>query len=190
MIWDWRVLNFELGIAQAERDGTCLALGDSRILWNLEIQTVSVTWACLLAIATRLLNVYYAITNIIHKHSLASPWYTSSRTFFPFAHPPTPTLPRSTLHLIPHPTQPVEEDRWRGFIRPLHRPSPRGSVDIMSPASPRPIDYRLGLCSTWDCANTRKICSLRLFDFWIGRCTDWHYIITSFFFFFENGHLV
>ena len=37
----------------------------------------------------------------------------------------------------------VEEVRWKGFILPLHRPSPRGEVDLPSTSSAHPVDYRL-----------------------------------------------
>ena len=53
---------------------------------------------------------------------------------FSFAHPPTPVL-SVTLRLKPNP---VEEDWWKWFIRPVHHPSPHGAVDVKSTT---PIDY-------------------------------------------------
>jgi len=38
-----------------------------------------------------------------------------------------------------------------GFIRPLHRPSPRGAVDLPSTPSVHPVDYRLDSCSYLSC---------------------------------------
>jgi len=91
-------------------------------------------------------------TSLIN-HSLASPQYISSRTFFPFPHPPTPII--ITLHLIfrlaPKPN-PVEEDRWKGFIRPLHRLSPHGAVDVKSPASTYLVNHWVGLHITFPLA--------------------------------------
>ena len=58
---------------------------------------------------------------------------------FSFAHPPTPVL-SVNLHLKPNL---VEEDQWKGFIRPVHRPSPRGAVDIKSTTPTHPVDYRV-----------------------------------------------
>jgi len=55
---------------------------------------------------------------------------------FSFAHPPTPVL-SVTLHLKPNP---VEENWWKGFICPVHRPLPRGAVDVKSTT---PIDYQV-----------------------------------------------
>jgi hypothetical protein len=85
----------------------------------------------------------YAISNAILKSSprLASTRRARLGPFFPFPHPPTPVLSPYILYL-PNPS-PVEEDRWKGgFIRPVHRPSPRGAVDVKSPASMHPVDYR------------------------------------------------
>ena len=71
------------------------------------------------------------ITNTIINDSLTSPPCASSPAPFSFAHPPIPVL-SVNLRLKPNP---VEEDRWKGFIRPVHRPSPR--------APTHPIDYRV-----------------------------------------------
>jgi hypothetical protein len=38
---------------------------------------------------------------------------------------------------------PVEEVWWKEFILPLHRPSPRGEVNLPLTSSVHPIDYRL-----------------------------------------------
>jgi hypothetical protein len=82
----------------------------------------------------------YAISNAILKSSprLASMRRARLGPFFPFPHPPTPVLSPYILYL-PNPS-PVEEDRWKGgFIRPVHRPSPHGAVDVklVSPSSPQ-----------------------------------------------------
>ena len=79
------------------------------------------------------------ITNTIINDSLASPPCASSPAPFSFAHPPTPVL-SVTLCLKPNP---VEEDRWKGFIRRVHRPSPRGAVDVKSTTPTHPVDYRV-----------------------------------------------
>jgi hypothetical protein len=84
----------------------------------------------------------YAISNTILKSlpRLASMRRARLGPFFPFPHPPTPVLSPHILYL-PNPS-PVEEDRWKGgFIRPVHRPSPHGAVDVKSPASMHPVDY-------------------------------------------------
>jgi len=86
----------------------------------------------------------YAISNTILKSSprLASMRRAHLGPFFPFPHPPTPVLSPYILYL-PNPS-PVEEDQWKGgFIHPVHRPSPRGAVDVKSPASTHPIDYQV-----------------------------------------------
>jgi hypothetical protein len=86
----------------------------------------------------------YAISNTILKSSpcLASMRRARLGPFFPFPHPPTPVLSPYILYL-PNPSL-VEEDRWKGgFIRPVHRPSPHGAVDVKSPAFMHPVDYRV-----------------------------------------------
>jgi hypothetical protein len=51
-----------------------------------------------------------------------------------------------TLHHLPIlKPNPVEENRWKGFMRPVHQPLPRGAVDVMSSASTHPPDYRVRL---------------------------------------------
>ena len=93
------------------------------------------------------------ITNTIINDSLASPPCASSPAPFSFAHPPTPVL-SVTLCLKPNPV----EDQWKGFIRPVHHPSPRGAVDVKSTTPTHPIDYRLThQLFTCDGANIRKI---------------------------------
>ena len=93
------------------------------------------------------------ITNTIINDSLASPPCASSPALFSFAHPPTPVL-SVTLRLKPNP---VEEDQWKGFIRPVHRPSPRGAVNIKSTTPTHPVDYRVNTLNfTCDGVNIRK----------------------------------
>ena len=77
------------------------------------------------------------ITNTIINNSLALCPCTSSPALFSFAHPPTPVL-SVTLHLKPNL---VEEDQWKGFIHPVHRPSPYGAVDVKLTTPMHPIDY-------------------------------------------------
>jgi len=64
------------------------------------------------------------ITNIIHKSEF------STRLVSAFSiSPPTHSYITMALHHLPIlKPNPVEEDRWKGFIRPVHRPSPRGAV--------------------------------------------------------------
>jgi len=82
------------------------------------------------------------ITNTIINHSLASPPCASSPALFLL-----PTLPLlyylSPCVLFPLKPNPVEEDWWKGFIRPVHRPSPRGVVDVKSTTPTHPVDYRV-----------------------------------------------
>ena len=77
---------------------------------------------------------------------------------FSFPHPPTPVLLSPYILYVPLNPSPVEEDRWKGgFIRPVHRPSPRGAVDVKSPASTHPVDYRVNpLVFICDGANIHK----------------------------------
>ena len=79
------------------------------------------------------------ITNTIINDSLASPPCTLSLAPFSFAHPPTPVL-SVTLCLKPNL---VEEDQWKGFICPVHHPSPHGAVDVKSTTPMHPIDYQV-----------------------------------------------
>jgi len=97
------------------------------------------------------------ITNTIINHSLASPPCASSPALFLL-----PTLPLlyylSPCVLFPLKPNPVEEDWWKGFIRPVHRPSPRGAVDVKSTTPTHPVDYQVNtLVFTCDGANIRKI---------------------------------
>ena len=82
------------------------------------------------------------ITNTIIKSfpHLASMRLVSGLFLFP--HPPTPVL--SPCILYPPKPNPVGEDWWKGFIHPVHRPSPRGTFNVMSPVSMHPVDYRAG----------------------------------------------
>jgi len=88
-------------------------------------------------------NVFIVLwlTSLISNITLKScPRLASMRLVsgpFSFAHPPTPVY-LSPYILHPLKPNPVEEDWWKGFIRPVHRPSPRGAVDIKSPASTHP----------------------------------------------------
>ena len=93
------------------------------------------------------------ITNTIINDSLASPPCASSPALFSFAHPPTPVL-SVTLHLKPNP---VEEDQWKGFIHPVHRPSPHGAVNVKSTTPTHPVDYRVNTLNfTCDGTNIHK----------------------------------
>jgi hypothetical protein len=84
------------------------------------------------------------ITNIIHKSfsRLVSMRLVSDLFYFP-THPLLYYHIASSTSLTQ--TQPGKGGLVEGFIRPVHRPSPRGAVDIMSPASTHPIDYRARL---------------------------------------------
>jgi len=97
------------------------------------------------------------ITNTIINDSLASPPCALSPALFLL-----PTLPLlyylSPCVLFPLKPNPVDEDWWKGFIRPVHRPSPRGAVDVKSTTPTHPVDYRVNtLVFTCDGANIRKI---------------------------------
>ena len=77
--------------------------------------------------------------------------------FFP--HPPTPLyIHLTTLHTHLHTILSGRGGPLEGFIRPLHRPSPRGAVDLPSTPSVHPVDYRLDLYSYLHAtADIRKI---------------------------------
>ena len=109
-------------------------------LTKMETPMWHVTWACLLvdsAIATclsYLINSFILSLSQSTRHCLTLPPYALSQTFFLF-----PTHPHLHHHLLaphtyypPEPNGPnlVEEDWWKGFICPLHWPSPCGAVDI------------------------------------------------------------
>jgi hypothetical protein len=51
--------------------------------------------------------------------------------------------------LYPLKPNPVEEDWWKGFIRPVHRPSPRGAVNVKSTTPTHPVDYRAKLTNNF-----------------------------------------
>jgi len=60
---------------------------------------------------------------------------------------PTHPLRYNHLYVITYgltQTNLIEEDQWKGLIRPLYRPSPRRAVDVMSFVSAHHIDYQLG----------------------------------------------
>jgi len=82
------------------------------------------------------------ITNTIINHFLASPPCALSLALFLL---PTLPLPYYLSPCILFPLKPnlVEEDWWKGFICPVHRPSPHGAVDVKSTTPTHPIDYQV-----------------------------------------------
>ena len=80
--------------------------------------------------------------------------------FSPPTHSSLPTpcyLSRTHLHtILSGRGGPLE-----GFIRLLHRPSPRGAVNLPSTPSAHPVDYRLDSCSylPCDCGHPQDIIS-------------------------------
>ena len=104
---------------------------------------VSITWACLL-VDSRSQRVH-SLTHILIGFLIAeAPVPRPSSSSPPRLGPPylflfPPTHSCSYFYISFYPG---EEVRWRGFIPPLHRPSPRREVDLPSTSSAHPVDYR------------------------------------------------
>ena len=131
---------------------------------------MTVTWACLLGDSRSQRLVTSNISYILIKYLIALASFralvivsTSSRAP-EFLFPPTRSvfpLLRSMAHYLrtQHTHVYSVEVRWKGFILPLHRPSPRGEVDLPSTSLAHPVDYRLeqSLHLLANCANIHKI---------------------------------
>ena len=117
------------------------------------------------------------ITNTIINDSLASPPCASSLAPFSFPHPPTPVL-SVTLHLKPNL---VEEDWWKGFIHPVHHPSPCGAVNVKLTTPTHPIDYWVNTLTfyLWWHEHPQESISPQNPLVFEGHCCTWQYESSS-----------
>ena len=129
---------------------------------------VTITWACLLGDSrsqrvrafSYILIKYLIVLTSLRALIIVSTSSRAPQISFP-AHPLLSFPHYIARHIIYAPNihvYSVEEVRWKGFILPLHRPSPRGEVDLPSTSSAHPVDYRLEQSSHLlaNCANTNK----------------------------------